>query len=141
MTQTITNLNKIQIPEGYSFKRIQFYFWIGLISAILLRLIIIADYYNGILAKALFYLGVIGYLLFFAHRYHIATRRVGVLKNLELLNKIENKTPLNEDDYRGLQYIMWSLSVSKERMNYLVIFGFSVVAIVLSLALDLGIFL
>ncbi|WP_406669859.1 hypothetical protein V7O67_08450 [Methanolobus sp. ZRKC4] len=120
-------------------KRIQFYFWVGMISAIFLRLIIIADYYNGILAKALFYLGVLGYLLFFAHRYHIATRRVSVLKDMELLEKIENKTPLSDDDYRGLQYIMWSLSVSKERMNYLVIFAFSIIVIILSLALDLGI--
>ncbi|WP_319507228.1 hypothetical protein [uncultured Methanolobus sp.] len=30
-------------------------------------------------------------------------------------------------------------SVSKERMNYLVIFAFSIIAIVLSLVLDLGI--
>ena len=139
MTETVTNLNTFQIPEGYSLKKIQFYFWLGMFSAVFLRLIIIADYYNGILSKALFYLGVLGYLIFFAHRYHVATRRVGVLRNLELLSKIENRTSLSEEDYRGLQYIMWSLSVSKERMNYLVIFAFSVIAIVLSLALDLSI--
>ncbi|WP_342305286.1 hypothetical protein [Methanolobus sp. ZRKC5] len=139
MTQIVNNLNSIHVPEAYGMKRIQFYFWVGMISAIFLRLIIIADYYNGILAKALFYLGVLGYLLFFAHRYHIATRRVSVLKDMELLEKIENKTPLSDDDYRGLQYIMWSLSVSKERMNYLVIFAFSIIVIILSLALDLGI--
>ncbi|SFM55586.1 hypothetical protein SAMN04488696_1576 [Methanolobus profundi] len=138
MTQTVTNMNNIHIPEGYSLRRIQFYFWLGMFSAIFLRLIIIADYYNGILSKALFYLGVIGYLVFFAHRYHVATRRVGVLKNLDLLGKIESRTSLTEEEYRGLEYIMWSLSVSKERMNYLVIFAFSVIAIVLSLALDLG---
>ncbi|WP_340817956.1 hypothetical protein [Methanolobus sp. WCC4] len=139
MTQTVTNLNNIHIPEGSSLRKVQFYFWIGLISAAFLRLIIIADYYNGILAKALFYLGVIGYLVFFAHRYHIATRRVGVLRNLELLEKIVSRTTLSEEDYRGLEYIMWSLSVSKERLNYLVIFVFSIIAIVLSLAFDLGI--
>ncbi|WP_292469623.1 hypothetical protein [Methanolobus sp.] len=139
MTQTVTSINSINIPEGYSLKRIQFYFWLGLVSAIFLRLIIIADYYSGVISKVLFYLGVIGYLVFFAHRYHIATRRVSVLRNLELLKKIENRTPLTENDYHGLQYIMWSLSVSKERMNYLVIFAFSIIAIVLSLALDLGI--
>ena len=138
MTQTVVNLNNIHIPKGYSLKRIQFYFWLGLVSAVFLRLIIIADYYSGIMSKALFYLGVIGYLVFFAHRYHIASRRVGVLTNLELLKKIENRTPLTDEDYHGLQYIMWSLSVSKERMNYLVIFAFSIIAIVLSLALDLG---
>ncbi|WP_319507248.1 hypothetical protein [uncultured Methanolobus sp.] len=109
----VNKLNNIHVPEGYSLKRIQFYFWLGLVSAIFLRLIIIADYYNGVLSKLFFYLGVIGYLVFFAHRYHIATRRVSVLKSLELLEKIETRTPLSEDDYRGLQYIMWSLSVSK----------------------------
>ncbi|WP_407356180.1 hypothetical protein [Methanolobus sp. WCC5] len=126
------------IPQGYSLKRIRFYFWIGLLSAIFLRLIIIADYYNGSLSKILFYLGVLGYLAFFAHRYRIATRRVGVLKNLNLLDKVENRTPLSEEDYHGLQYIIWSLSVSKERTNYLMIFAFSIIAIILSLAFDLG---
>ncbi|WP_246276000.1 hypothetical protein [Methanolobus zinderi] len=120
-------------------RKIQFYFWLGLVSAVLLRLIIIADYYNGIMAKALFYLGVMGYLIFFAHRYHIATRRVGVLRNLELLKKVEERRTLSDKDYEGLEYIMWSLSVSKERMNYLVIFAFSILAIAGSLVLDLGI--
>ncbi|WP_094226589.1 hypothetical protein [Methanolobus psychrotolerans] len=139
MTQNVANLSNIQIPKGYSLKRIQLYFWLGLISATFLRLIIIADYYSGTLSKVLFYLGVVGYLVFFAHRYHIATRRIDVLKNLELLKKIEGRIPLSENDYCGLQYIMWSLSVSKERMNYLVIFTFSIIAIIVSLALDLGI--
>ncbi|MDW7732583.1 MAG: hypothetical protein SCH66_09180 [Methanolobus sp.] len=138
MTEAVSNLMN-HIPQGYSLRRIQFYFWVGLVSAILLRLIIIADYYNGIMAKALFYLGVMGYLVFFAHRYHIATRRVGVLRNLELLKKVEEKRPLSDQDYEGLEYIMWSLSVSKERLNYLVIFAFSILAIAGSLMLDLGI--
>jgi hypothetical protein len=139
MAQMVTKLNSIDIPKGYSLKRIQLYFWIGLVSAIFLRLIIIADYYSGTLSKIFFYLGVVGYLVFFAHRYHIAKRRLSVLKNLELLEKIENKISLNEEDYHGLQYIIWSLSVSKESINYLVIFAVSIIAIILSLALDLGI--
>lgn len=139
MTEAVSNIMNIHIPRGYSLRRIRFYFWVGLVSAILLRLIIIADYYNGVMAKALFYLGVLGYLVFFAHRYHIATRRVGVLRNLELLAKVEEKRPLSDQDYEGLEYIMWSLSVSKERLNYLVIFAFSILAIAGSLVLDLGI--
>lgn len=139
MTETVSNIVNIHVPQGYSLRRIQFYFWLGMISAILLRLIIIADYYNGVMAKALFYLGVMGYLVFFAHRYHVATRRVGVLRNLELLKKVEEKRPLSDQDYEGLEYIMWSLSVSKERLNYLVIFAFSILAIAGSLILDLGI--
>ncbi|WP_406661940.1 hypothetical protein V7O66_05365 [Methanolobus sp. ZRKC3] len=138
MNETVSNLTNIRIPEGYSIRRIQFYFWLGLVSAILLRLIIIADYYNGILSKALFYLGVIGYLIFFAHRYHVATRRVAVLRNLELLEKIETRQSLSKTDYEGLEYILWSLSVSKERLNYLTIFAFSILAIAVSLMFDMG---
>ena len=140
MTEIVSSLTNISVPEGYSSRRIQFYFWLGLVSATLLRLIIIADYYSGILSKALFYLGVIGYLIFFANRYRVSTRRVGVLRNLELLKKIKSKQVLDESDYEGLEYVLWSLSVSKERLNYLTIFAFSIIAIIVSLMFDLGIF-
>jgi len=62
-----------------------------------------------------------------------------VIRDLGLLEKIENREPLTEDDFEGLNYVMWSLSVSKERLNYLVIFTFSIIAILVSLVLDLGI--
>ena len=130
---------KIKVPAGYSMTVIKFYFWIGLVSAALLRVILIADHYSDLLAKVLWYLGVLGYLWFFAHRYHIAKRRYGVISDLGLLDKIQSREPFTEKDFEGLNYVMWSLSVSKERMNYLVIFAFSVIAIILSLILDLGI--
>ncbi len=130
---------RVKIPKGYRMSVIKMYFWVGLISALLLRLVIIADHYGDFYARIFWYLGVLGYLWFFAHRYHIGTRRFGVIKDLELLEKIENREPLTEDDFEGLNYVMWSLSVSKERLNYLVIFTFSVIAILVSLVLDLGI--
>ena len=129
----------VKVPEGYSMTIVKLYFWVGLVSAILFRAIIIADYYSGTLSKVFWYVGVIGYLFFFAHRYHIAKRRFGVIRDLNLLEKIKTREQLTEKDFEGLNYVMWSLSVSKERLNYLVIFTFSVFAIVLSLMLDLGI--
>ena len=130
---------RVKIPKGYRISVIKMYFWVGLISALLLRLVIIADHYGDFYARVLWYLGVLGYLWFFAHRYHIGKRRFGVIRDLGLLEKIENREPLTEDDFEGLNYVMWSLSVSKERLNYLVIFAFSVIAILVSLVLDLGI--
>ncbi len=128
----------VRIPAGYSMVTIKLYFWVGLISATLLRAILIADHYSDLLARVFWYLGIIGYIWFFAHRHHIAKRRFGVIKDLNLLGKIQAQEPLTEKDFEGLNYIMWSLSVSKERLNYLVIFTFSVIAIILSLVLDLG---
>ena len=129
----------VKVPKGYSMTVIKLYFWVGLVSAILFRAIIIADYYSGVLSKVFWYVGVVGYLFFFAHRYHIAKRRFGVIRDLNLLEKIKSRDQLTEEDFEGLNYVMWSLSVSKERLNYLIIFAFSVIAIVLSLMLDLGI--
>ncbi|MBN1134536.1 MAG: hypothetical protein JXA38_06445 [Methanosarcinaceae archaeon] len=139
MKQFESDSANVRIPKGYSINLIKMYFWIGVISAILLRAIIIADHYSGFVARVLWYAGVVGYLLFFSHRYDIAKRRVGVIKNLSLLEKIQTREPLQEKDFEGLNYIMWSLSVSRERLNYLVIFAFSIIAIILSLLLDLGI--
>ncbi|WP_440952126.1 hypothetical protein [Methanococcoides sp. FTZ1] len=131
------DLSNVKIPKGYSNRTIQLYFWVGLVSAIALRAIIIADYYNDYVARILFYLGVIGYMAFFAHRYRIAKRRAGVLNELELLNKIEKYETLTKEDIDGLKYIIWSLSVSKERLNYLIIIVFSMIAIMVSIILDL----
>lgn len=131
------DLPNVKIREGYSNRTIQLYFWVSLVSAIALRVIIIADYYNGHIARLLFYLGVIGYMAFFAHRYRIANRRAGVLNELELLDKIEKKEELTKKDIDGLKYIMWSLSVSKKRLKYLIIIVFSMIAIMISIILDL----
>ena len=126
------DLSNVKIPKGYGNRTIQLYFWVGLVSAIALRAIIIADYYNGYVARMLFYLGVIGYMAFFAHRYRIAKRRANVLNKLELLEKIENHERLTKKDIDGLKYIIWSLSVSKERLNYLII-----IVLMISIILDL----
>lgn len=139
MTDPVSNVMNITIQRAYSNRTVQLYLWLGIISAILIRMVIIADHYNGLLSKVFFYLGVIGYFVFFAHRCHITTRRVGVLNDLELLHKLEERKPLNEMDYEGLEYIVRSISLSKERTNYLVIIVFSLVAILLSLTLDPGI--
>ena len=130
---------RVKMPKGYRMSVIKMYFWLGLISALLLRLVIIADHYGDIYARVLWYLGVVGYLWFFAHRYHIGKRRFTLIRDLGLLEKIERREAFTEEDLEGLNYVMWSLSVSKERLNYLVIFAFSVIAIVLSLALDFGV--
>jgi len=49
------------------------------------------------------------------------------------------RQPLTEEDFDGLDYIMWGLSVSKEHLNYLAIFILSSVAILLPPMLDIGI--
>lgn len=138
MTELKSETSSFEIPHGYGMPVIKLYFWVGLISAILLRSIIIADHYSIFWGKAIWYLGIAGYLWFFTHRYNVAKRRFGVIKDLNLFEKIKSGQTLSEKDLEGLEYILWSLSVSKERTNYLIISVFSVIAIAISLGLDLG---
>lgn len=51
---------------------------------------------------------------------------------------------MSEKDFEGLDYLLWSHSVSKERSNYLIIsvlsvVSISVVSIIASPTLDLGV--
>ena len=139
MSEINSETSGFKIPRGYGMPVINMYFWIGLVSAILLRSIIIADHYSVFWGKTIWYIGVAGYLWFFTHRYHIAKRRFGVIKDLGLLEKVKTRQKLSEKELEGLEYLLWSLSVSKERANYWIISLFSVVAIALSLSLDMGI--
>jgi len=117
---------------------IQAYFFLGILSAFSLRAILIANHYYPLLAKFFWYFGIIGYLIFFMHRYKIAQRRYDVIKNLDLLGKIECCKTLDPDVKKGLKYVLWSVSISKERVNYLIISAFSIVAIAIALLLDFG---
>ncbi len=128
--------NKVEIPDGYSSLVIGLFFWVGILSALLFRMITIAEHYNPLLSKVLWYIGVVGYLLFFVHRYNIALRRYRVIQNLDLLKKIENRDSLDPTDFDGLRYVMWSISVSKERQNYIMISIFSIAALIVAAILD-----
>ncbi len=130
--------NKTEIPAGYGDLVINLFFWIGILSAFLFRIITIVEHYNPLLSKVLWYLGVIGYLTFFVHRYNIALRRYNVIKDLDLLKKIENRDSLDTTDFDGLRYVMWSISVSKERQNYIMISIFSIAALIIAALLDFG---
>lgn len=130
--------HKIEIPEGYSSFAIQAYFVLGILSAFSLRAILIANHYYPLLAKFFWYFGIIGYLIFFMHRYKIAQRRYEIIKQLNLLDKIECCTALDPEVLNGLKYVLWSVSISKERVNYMIISAFSVVAIAIALLLDFG---
>ncbi|MCQ1534201.1 hypothetical protein FTO70_00510 [Methanosarcina sp. KYL-1] len=139
LTEFKPEASTFEIPRGYNMSVIKLYFWVGLVSAVLLRAIIIADHYSTFWAKAIWYLGVTGYLWFFMHRHHIAKRRFSVIRDLGLLEKVRGRKQLSEKDLEGLYYLLWSISVSKERANYMVITVFSVIAIIVSLSLDLGV--
>ena len=104
-------------------------FGVGLTGAISLRLILVAKAYKPELITLFWYVGVCGNMVFFMFRSYVSRRRKRTIEELRLLEKLEEKRPLSEEDLQALRYLVASLKVSKERWNYTIIFIFSLAAI------------
>ncbi len=113
------------------------YFFIGLLSVIFFRIIPIASHVNPLFGKISWYGAVICSMIFFWRRGKISRRRLRLIQERGLVEKVETRTPLNQEDYETIGYILWSNQASKEWVNYLAIFILSLLALAIALALDL----
>jgi hypothetical protein len=104
---------------------------IGLISAVAFRMLTILNSTHPALVRPVWYLGVIGYILFFAYRYYISEKRKKTILDNNLIKKISGEACLSENDRELLHYLMSSIVKSKENVNYLFIFVLSLIAIAL----------
>lgn len=115
---------------------INLFFIIGLVSAFLFRLLIFFNYYYSSLSRVVWYLGVIGYLLFFGFRYYIAhKRRKTIIRNDLIKNVLESD--MDDHNRDEVVYLLRSILKSKEVFNYIFIFAVSLFAIVLDIFLTI----
>ncbi|MFP4515079.1 MAG: hypothetical protein ACLFNO_03705 [Parcubacteria group bacterium] len=113
-----------------------FLFVIGIIATIAYRVIIILNYYSALWVEIAWYIGTIGFVWYFIHRYNIENRRDHLIENLELAKKIENKENLNDQERQATVYILKGLKTSLAKWNYIAIFVFSAIALAYALYLD-----
>ena len=112
------------------------FFWIGIVSTLLYRAIIIFEHLSGPWVKVSWYIGTIGYIIYFAHRVSIAERREKVIVDHQLVEKIDQAN-WSATDRVALRYVLGSLRTSKERWNYIVIFASSALAVGIGVILDI----
>jgi hypothetical protein len=112
-------------------------FIIGLISTIAYRLVIVFTDYSAFWLEFCWYLGTIGYIWYFGHRWKIENRRDKLIENLNLAHKIEVGEALQKPDQEALTYILKGMSTSWARWNYIAIFIFSFLAIIYAVFSDL----
>ncbi|OGQ88806.1 MAG: hypothetical protein A2512_04200 [Deltaproteobacteria bacterium RIFOXYD12_FULL_56_24] len=110
---------------------------IGLLSAVAFRLLTIINTFNPALLRPVWYFGVIGYILFFAYRYHITEKRKAAIRANRLLEKIQSPGELTSEDRALIAYVLSSIIKSKENLNYLFIFILSLVAVGVDILLTL----
>lgn len=112
------------------------YFWSGIIATVAYRIIIVLTNIDQFWIKLSWYIGTVGFVIYFAHRYQISERRNEIIHKQKLKEKVLASSELATADKEALSYILFSLESSKEKWNYIVIFATSAVALLAGLYLD-----
>ena len=124
-----------QTKEHSKFLR-NFYFWSGIIATLAYRIIIVLNFYSNTWVKMSWYIGTIGFIIYFIHRYQISEKRAKLIKNNQLRQKIRDCAGINDQDTESLDYILRTLVTSKEKWNYIFIFLLSGLALITGIILD-----
>lgn len=111
-------------------------FLLGIIATIAYRLIVILNYYSDLWVEIAWYVGTVGFIWYFAHRYRVENKRDRLVEDLRLSEKIKNKKSLSNKDREALVYILGGLKTSLAKWNYVAIFAISFAALIYAIFLD-----
>ncbi|MDH3359775.1 MAG: hypothetical protein OEL55_02800 [Desulfobulbaceae bacterium] len=124
-----------QTPKTVSPFVISFFFVVGLVSAFAFRVLIVFVYLRPEWFRPTWYVGIIGYTIFFLYRYQISQKRKKAVEDYQLIEKLEQGNSLESNDRQVLIYLLSSIRKSRENINYLFIFALSLVAVVIDIVL------
>ena len=110
-----------------------FFFISGIIATIAYRIIFLL---NAYWIEVAWYIGTIGFILYFGHRMLIETKRAKMVKDFQLIQVLE-KSQIEEKEKSALLYLIKTSLTSKARFNSAFIFIASLVVLVASLAIDI----
>ena len=124
--------NKIQ--PAPKFLRI-FFFISGIVATIAYRIIFLLDPFW---VKIVWYIGTIGFIVYFWHRAHIETKREKLVKDYDLINVVE-RSDIQGEEKLAVSYLVKTSLTSKARFNSAFIVIVSALALVASILIDLHI--
>ena len=112
------------------------FFILGLLSAIAFRAIILFQRLEPSWVRPVWYIGTIGYFFFFLYRYAITKKRKGAIEEFQLIEKVKTNACLTEQDREAVLYLLSSIRLSLEDINYAIIFILSLIAVAADLLLS-----
>lgn len=122
-------------PHTFHPSVIYCFFALGIISAIAFRAIIVLQHIEPSWVRPIWYVGTIGYIIFFLYRYVIAKKRKATVERFQLINKIKAQACLTDEDREVVIYLLSSIKKSPEDINYLIIFLLSLMAVAADIVL------
>ena len=112
------------------------FFIIGLIAIIAVRAVTILEHVKPIYGKMAWYVGILGFFIYFAYKYNIEHDRSQLIKTSKLVDKILQGNRIEEADRQTIGAVLCALSSSKDRINYFIIFSSSAVVLIIAFYLD-----
>ncbi len=112
------------------------FFIIGMVATIALRLVTVLIHLNPVYGQIAWYVGVFGFFIFFVYKFRVDRARYKLIVKKGLMDKISQGDKIAEDDRQLIGSILCSLSSDKDRINYILIFISSAVAIIVALYFD-----
>jgi len=113
-----------------------FFFISGIIATVAYRIIIVLNLYDAFWVKVSWYIGTVGFILYFGHRYDVARRRKNLIKKYDLVKIVDN-SGIKDDEKQALHYLVQTSLTSKSRWNSAIIFVLTFVALIVAIILDI----
>ncbi len=110
-----------------------FFFLSGIIATIAYRIIFLL---NPFWIEIAWYVGTIGFTLYFGHRAIIEAKRAGMVKNYDLVKALE-KNSIDENQRAALLYLTKTSLTSKAKLNSAFIFFLSLLVFVANFVIDM----
>jgi len=121
-------------PSSSTFK--WFFFGIGFVATLAYRIIIILNFYSSLWVKISWYVGTVGFILYFGYLYNLQSERSELAKQYHLSKVVKKMKGLKGNQKEALWYIVKSNETSKAKWNSAVIFILSMLALIIGIILD-----
>jgi hypothetical protein len=112
------------------------YFIIGLISIVAIRVPVFFDPAHPFYGKIAWYIGVVGFLLFFLYQYKISKQKTRLINDYGLLAKMNDPRSLSVADYERMRVLLCSLTSFKDKINFAFIFIVSALSLAWAMYVD-----
>ncbi len=114
-----------------------FFFWAGIIATVAYRIIIVLNWYSPLWVKVSWYIGTIGFILYFWHRFNVAKKRAKLIKDYELIEAVDKVDCIDPQKKLALRYLVKTSLTSKSRWNSAIIFILSLMALFAGIFIDI----
>ena len=114
-----------------------FFFWVGIIATVAYRIIILLNFYSPLWVKISWYIGTVGFILYFGHRFNVACKRANLVRDYKLVQAIDETYDIDPQKKMALHYLIQTSLTSKSRWNSAIIFVLSLAALIIGIFLDI----